>query len=167
MNKLPAKISPQDRILVSDPMLATGAWVGWGGGGVEECGALAGEATGILEGWVMMTVPVMGWRLPPLPNPTPSIPLPHPTHSPAPPTHPTPHAGGTMAKVLEDLVSRGADVSMVRIVCVVAAPPALKRLSELFPGLKIYAGIIDAELNGQGFIVPGLGDAGDRAFGTD
>lgn len=74
--------------------------------------------------------------------------------------------GGTLAQVLDDIVSRGADVANVRVVSVVCAPPALKLLGERFPGLKIYTGIIDAELNADGFIVPGLGDAGDRAFST-
>ncbi|THG13905.1 hypothetical protein TEA_016060 [Camellia sinensis var. sinensis] len=51
-------------------------------------------------------------------------------------------------------------------VSAVAAPPALQKLSENFPGLHVYAGIIDPTVNDQGFIIPGLGDAGDRSFGT-
>jgi uracil phosphoribosyltransferase len=51
-------------------------------------------------------------------------------------------------------------------VAAVAAPPALKKLSEKFPGLRVYVGMIDEELNEKGYIVPGLGDAGDRSFGT-
>ena len=54
----------------------------------------------------------------------------------------------------------------IRIVCVVACPPALSKLSDRYPGLRVYAAMIDEELNEQGYIVPGLGDAGDRAFGT-
>ncbi|PON90800.1 Phosphoribosyltransferase-like [Trema orientale] len=48
----------------------------------------------------------------------------------------------------------------------VAAPPALQKLSENFPGLQVYTGIIDPTVNDKGFIIPGLGDAGDRSFGT-
>lgn len=47
------------------------------------------------------------------------------------------------------------------------APPALKLLGEKYPGLKVYTAMIDPELDARGYIVPGLGDAGDRAFGTD
>jgi uracil phosphoribosyltransferase len=42
----------------------------------------------------------------------------------------------------------------------------LQRLSEKYPSLNIYTAIIDEGLNNQGYIVPGLGDAGDRSFGT-
>lgn len=74
--------------------------------------------------------------------------------------------GGTMVAAIEEIVKRGADVKLMRVVSAIAAPPALKTLSEKFPGLKVYTGIIDAELNDKGYIVPGLGDAGDRSFGT-
>lgn len=71
-----------------------------------------------------------------------------------------------MVAVMNDLVARGADPSNIRILSAIAAPPALQKLNDGFPGLKIYTGMIDAELNDKGFIVPGVGDAGDRAFGT-
>ena len=71
-----------------------------------------------------------------------------------------------MIAVLTDLVARGADPANIRILSAVAASPALQKLNEGFPGLKVYCGMIDAELNERGYIVPGLGDAGDRAFGT-
>jgi len=74
--------------------------------------------------------------------------------------------GGTMINVLTDIINRGADSSNIRIISAIAAPPALNKLNEAFPGLKIYTAIIDAELNDKGFIVPGMGDAGDRAYGN-
>ena len=74
--------------------------------------------------------------------------------------------GGTMVQVIEDIISRGAKQENIRIVCALCAPPAMVKLSEKFKKIKVYTGIIDAEVNGDGFIVPGLGDAGDRAFGT-
>ncbi len=58
------------------------------------------------------------------------------------------------------------DPSLIRIVCVVAAPPALQKLSAAYPGLIVYTATIDEKLNSKGYIVPGLGDAGDRIFGT-
>jgi uracil phosphoribosyltransferase len=74
--------------------------------------------------------------------------------------------GGTMLQTVQDLVGRGADPSNIRILATFAAPPALQRLNDAFPGLRVYTGMIDAELDERGFIVPGCGDAGDRAFGT-
>ncbi len=74
--------------------------------------------------------------------------------------------GGTLVEVIQDLVNRGADVSLIRVVTALAAPPGLQALGDRFPSLQIYAAMIDDRLNEQGFIVPGLGDAGDRAFGT-
>ena len=67
---------------------------------------------------------------------------------------------------MEQLVDRGVDPALVRIISVVAAPPALQKLSVAYPSLIIYSAAIDEGLNEQGFIVPGLGDAGDRTFGT-
>ncbi|NEZ55141.1 uracil phosphoribosyltransferase, partial [Adonisia turfae] len=75
--------------------------------------------------------------------------------------------GGTMMATMAELVKRGVDPSLVRIVSVVTAPPALQKLAEAYPQLVIYAGIIDEGLDENGFIVPGLGDAGDRTFGTN
>ena len=74
--------------------------------------------------------------------------------------------GGTMVQAIDECVARGADVSNIRIVCVVTCPPALTILSDKYPGLRLYAAMIDEELNDDGYIMPGLGDAGDRAFGT-
>ena len=74
--------------------------------------------------------------------------------------------GGSIMMAMEEITSRGVKSDAVRIVSVVAAPPALRQLSEKYPGLEIYTAIIDEGLNSKGYIVPGLGDAGDRAFGT-
>lgn len=97
LNKLPRYLSPEDLILIADPMLAT---------------------------------------------------------------------GGTICQVVSDIIARGAVPGNIRVVSIVAAPPALRNLSERFPGLRVYTGIIDPEVNERGYIVPGLGDAGDRAFGN-
>ena len=97
LNKLPEKFSPQTRLLLLDPMLAT---------------------------------------------------------------------GGTIMAALELLIDRGIDPQYIRLVSIVAAPPALQKLSNAYPNLSIYTAMIDEKLNDQGYIVPGLGDAGDRSFGT-
>jgi uracil phosphoribosyltransferase len=68
---------------------------------------------------------------------------------------------------MAELVQRGVDPALVRIISVVVAPTALQKLSAAYPSLTIYAAGIDEGLNESGFIVPGLGDAGDRTFGHD
>ncbi|MEB3180215.1 MAG: uracil phosphoribosyltransferase [Nostocaceae cyanobacterium] len=74
--------------------------------------------------------------------------------------------GGSIMSAMTELTKRGVDPVLTRIVSVVAAPPALQKLSAAYPGLIVYTATIDETVNTQGFIVPGLGDAGDRTFGT-
>ena len=74
--------------------------------------------------------------------------------------------GGSIMMAMKEVTSRGVDAALIRIISVVAAPPALQKLSAEYPGLNIYTAIIDEGLNSKGYIVPGLGDAGDRAFST-
>ncbi|MBW4574754.1 MAG: uracil phosphoribosyltransferase [Aphanothece sp. CMT-3BRIN-NPC111] len=81
-------------------------------------------------------------------------------------TEPMLATGGTIMATMAELTKRGVDPAMVRIISVVAAPPALQKLGTNYAGLNIYTATIDEGLNSQGFIVPGLGDAGDRTFGT-
>jgi uracil phosphoribosyltransferase len=74
--------------------------------------------------------------------------------------------GGSIMMAMKEVTTRGVKPDLIRIISIVAAPPALRQLSENYPGLEIYTAIIDEGLNSKGYIVPGLGDAGDRAFGT-
>ena len=74
--------------------------------------------------------------------------------------------GGSIMMAMEEITRRGVSAEFIRIISIVAAPPALRQLSENYPGLEIYTAIIDEGLNSKGYIVPGLGDAGDRCFGT-
>lgn len=74
--------------------------------------------------------------------------------------------GGTIMLTMEEIIKRGGNPDLTRIISVVAAPPALKKLGSHYPTLNIYTAMIDEEINDSGFIVPGLGDVGDRAFGT-
>ncbi len=74
--------------------------------------------------------------------------------------------GGSMIKAIDEIVSRNANLDLVRIISVICAPPALKKISELYPNLIIYTAMIDEGLNDKGYILPGVGDAGDRLFGT-
>lgn len=81
-------------------------------------------------------------------------------------TEPMLATGGSIMMAMSELTSRGIDPALTRIISIVAAPPALQKLNAAYPGLVIYTATIDEAVNTQGFIVPGLGDAGDRAFGT-
>uniref|UniRef100_A0A6N2KZ21 uracil phosphoribosyltransferase n=1 Tax=Salix viminalis TaxID=40686 RepID=A0A6N2KZ21_SALVM len=74
--------------------------------------------------------------------------------------------GGTIVASLQLIKERGVENQQIKVISAVAAPPALQKLSEKFPGLHVYTGIIDPTVNDKGFIVPGLGDAGDRSFAT-
>jgi uracil phosphoribosyltransferase len=73
--------------------------------------------------------------------------------------------GGTLVTVIGMLADRGA--ATVTAICLLAAPEGLARVAEAFPGddVRVVTGAVDERLNDKGYIVPGLGDAGDRLFG--
>ena len=54
----------------------------------------------------------------------------------------------------------------IKLMCILAAPEGIKRIREDHPDVDIYVAAVDEKLNDHGYIVPGLGDAGDRIFGT-
>ena len=72
--------------------------------------------------------------------------------------------GGSAIMAIDALKKRGA--SNMKFVCLVAAPEGVKALQDAHPDVDIYAAGLDDRLNEDGYIVPGLGDAGDRLFGT-
>jgi uracil phosphoribosyltransferase len=72
--------------------------------------------------------------------------------------------GGSACATLDLVYAAGA--SNVRLVCVVAAPEGVKAVHEQYPAAAVYTAVLDRELNDRKFIVPGLGDFGDRYFGT-
>lgn len=72
--------------------------------------------------------------------------------------------GNTAVAALERLQERG--VTDLRFVCLVAAPEGIERLKAFHPDVHIWTAAIDRGLNDHGYIMPGLGDAGDRLFGT-
>jgi uracil phosphoribosyltransferase len=72
--------------------------------------------------------------------------------------------GGSASTAIALLRARHA--KKVRLASIVAAPPGVKRVLEAHPGTRVFTAALDAKLNKQGFIVPGLGDAGDRVFGV-
>jgi uracil phosphoribosyltransferase len=75
--------------------------------------------------------------------------------------------GGSMIATLDILIRERANVDDIVIVTLLCAPEGVKTLQEKYPTIPIYTAAIDDHLNEDAFIVPGLGDAGDRFFGTD
>ncbi len=64
-------------------------------------------------------------------------------------------------------ILREAGVRDLRMLCLVASPEGVSRMGREHPGVRIYAAALDRGINERGFIVPGLGDAGDRMYGTE
>ena len=72
--------------------------------------------------------------------------------------------GGTAIEAVKFLKQKG--VKNIKFISIIAAPEGLKKFSEKFPDVNVYVSAIDEGLNEKGYIVPGLGDAGDRVFNT-
>ncbi len=72
--------------------------------------------------------------------------------------------GGSGSAAITMLKKRG--VKKIKFLCVIAAPVGIKKIQEDHPDVTIYVAKLDEKLNDVGYIVPGLGDAGDRIFGT-
>ncbi|MGG1519773.1 uracil phosphoribosyltransferase [Paenibacillus oryzisoli] len=73
--------------------------------------------------------------------------------------------GGSANAAIEVLKKRGC--SRIKLMCLIAAPEGVKSVQEAHPDVDIYVAALDSHLNEHGYIVPGLGDAGDRLYGTD
>ena len=74
--------------------------------------------------------------------------------------------GGSAVAAIEALIKRGAKPQNIKFVCLVTAPEGVKVLNEAYPDVEIVTAALDEKLNEVGYILPGLGDAGDRLFGT-
>lgn len=72
--------------------------------------------------------------------------------------------GGSASAAIDMVKKQGA--KDIRLVCLVGAPEGVKVIEDLHPDVDIYLAALDEKLNEKGYIVPGLGDAGDRIFGT-
>jgi len=73
--------------------------------------------------------------------------------------------GGSAVNAVRALREAGAQD--IRFACVVAAPEGVARIEAAYPDVPVYTAALDERLNEHGYIVPGLGDAGDRCFGTE
>lgn len=72
--------------------------------------------------------------------------------------------GGSATAAIQMLKDKG--VKNIRFMCIIAAPEGIERMKKEHPDVDLYVGALDDHLNDHGYIVPGLGDAGDRIFGT-
>lgn len=72
--------------------------------------------------------------------------------------------GGSASAAIGFLKQRG--VKNIKLMCIIAAPEGVKRVTEDHPDVEVFCAALDKQLNDHGYIVPGLGDAGDRIFGT-
>ncbi len=72
--------------------------------------------------------------------------------------------GGSAVDAIDQIKTRNP--RSIKFMCIIAAPEGLKLLTEKHPDVQVYCASLDSHLNENGYIVPGLGDAGDRIFGT-
>ena len=72
--------------------------------------------------------------------------------------------GGSAVNAISKLKDRG--VKKIKFLSIISAPVGIKKIQETYPDVEIYTAYLDKELNEFGYIVPGLGDAGDRIYGT-
>ena len=72
--------------------------------------------------------------------------------------------GGSAIDAITMLKNRGA--KYIKLMCLISSPEGIKAIKEAHPDVDIFVAAIDEKLNEDGYIVPGLGDAGDRLFGT-
>ena len=79
-------------------------------------------------------------------------------------TDPMLATGGSAVDAIDQIKKHGGRT--IKFMCIIAAPEGVKRLHEAHPDVQIYIGSLDRELNAAAYICPGLGDAGDRIFGT-
>ncbi len=79
-------------------------------------------------------------------------------------TDPMLATGGSAADAIDQIKKKGG--RKIKFMCIIAAPEGLKFLQEKHPDIQIYVGHLDRQLNENAYIMPGLGDAGDRIFGT-
>ena len=73
--------------------------------------------------------------------------------------------GGSAVDAVDMIKEKGG--KKIKFLCIIAAPEGLEKLATAHPDVQIYVGQLDRELNKDAYICPGLGDAGDRLFGTD
>lgn len=81
-------------------------------------------------------------------------------------TDPMLATGNSLLAAIELYANKGIPIKNIKCICIIAAPEGLKNIYEKYPDLEIITAAVDDHLNEKGYIVPGMGDAGDRIFNT-
>lgn len=82
-------------------------------------------------------------------------------------TDPTLATGNSLTEAIKLYISKGVKEENIRAICIIAAPEGIKSIQTQFPKIEIIAAALDIGLNEKGYIIPGMGDAGDRIFNTE
>ncbi len=81
-------------------------------------------------------------------------------------TDPMLATGNSLLEAIKLYADKGIPISNIKCICIIAAPEGLENIQKHFPDIEIITAAIDERLNDKGYIVPGMGDAGDRIFNT-
>ena len=81
-------------------------------------------------------------------------------------TDPMLATGNSLLAAIELYANKGIPIKNIKCICIIAAPEGLKNIYEKYPDIEIITAAVDDHLNEKGYIVPGMGDAGDRIFNT-
>ena len=81
-------------------------------------------------------------------------------------TDPMLATGNSLLEAIKLYADKGIPLSNIKCICIIAAPEGIENIQKNFPGIEIITAAVDEKLNEKGYIVPGMGDAGDRIFNT-
>lgn len=81
-------------------------------------------------------------------------------------TDPMLATGNSLIEAIKLYTDKGIPVENIKVICIIAAPEGINNIQEKFPNVEIITAAVDSHLNEKGYIVPGMGDAGDRIFNT-
>lgn len=81
-------------------------------------------------------------------------------------TDPMLATGNTLIEATKLYADKGIPIDNIKIICIIAAPEGIENIQKHYPDIEIITAAVDAHLNDKGYIVPGMGDAGDRIFNT-
>ena len=81
-------------------------------------------------------------------------------------TDPMLATGNTLIEAIKLYADKGIPIDNIKIICIIAAPEGIENIQKHYPDIEITTAAVDDYLNDKGYIVPGMGDAGDRIFNT-
>lgn len=81
-------------------------------------------------------------------------------------TDPMLATGNTLIEAIKLYADKGIPIDNIKIICIIAAPEGIENIQKQYPDIEIITAAVDEHLNEKGYIVPGMGDAGDRIFNT-